>query len=200
MAVFLATGSVLAFLAGSVWVYSWQLPPPERANRQELLRWLVTRDLSVEPAHTRDVLARRLDSEFVDVDWKELSSQMNEEHRRQLWKNLPLLLDLWFVDKFEAYSNSNISQRPAFIDGIVDRMVELSGIDCLSAADSAGNSPSLMRTIAERIAICKKQALPKEREQMGQFTSAIQSRWLIRALSGEIPQQVGQFQPQTIAD
>ena len=194
LAAFLASGFVLAVVAGSVWVflaYGSQLPSPENANRQELLRWLVTRDLGEESAHTREVLARRLDSEFVDVDWVSLNSRMSDEHRGRLWSNLPLLLEPWFMDKLETYNNRNDTQRPAFVDEIIDRMVELGGMDCLRGPSDGGRPPGLMQLFIERAETCKEQARSERRQQMSQFIAAIQTRWLIRALSGDLPQNAG---------
>jgi hypothetical protein len=182
---FLTTGIFLAVVAGSIWVYSSQLPTPENADREELLQWLVTRDLSGESAHTRAVLARRLGSEFVNVDWGGLNGRMTGEYRRRLWQNLPLLLEPWFLDKLAAYNGRAESQRPAYIDGIIDRMVDLSGIDCLRESGASGNAPGLMQLFLERVEIIKKQSPAEKRQQIGDFTAAIQTRWLLRAFSAE---------------
>ena len=200
LATFLGTGFVLAVVVGSVWVYSSRLPSPENANRQELLRWLVTRDLGEESAHTREVLARRLDSEFVDVDWGSLNSQMSDEHRRQLWANLPLLMKPWLMDKLEVYISRDETQRAAFVDDFIDRVIELGGMDRLREPNGGGHSPGLMQLFVERAKTCKEQAGTKRRQQMSQFIAAIQARWIIRALSGDLPQKVGQFQPENGAN
>lgn len=194
LAAFLTTGFVLAVVAGSVWVflaYGSQLPSPENANRQELLRWLVTRDLGEESAHTREVFARRLDSEFVGVDWGSLDSRMSDEHRRRLWANLPLLLQPWFMDKLEAYLNCSDTQRPAFVDGTIDRIIELSGMDCLRATSDGSRPPGLMPLFFERVETYKEQARPERQRQMSQFVAAMQTRWLIRALTNDLPSKAG---------
>ena len=175
----------MAIVVGSAWVYSSQLPDPEHADRDELLRWMVTRDLGQESAHTREVLARRLDSEFVDVDWKGLDGQMSAEHRRQLWENMPLLLEAWFMEKLEVYYRRDASQRQALVDATIDRMVELSGMDCLREKSETQSPPKLKELLIENVEVWKKRAGPEEKQRIGQFFAAIQTRWLIRTFSGD---------------
>ena len=185
--IFLATGLVLAILAGSAWIYSSLLPDPEHADRNELIRWMVTRDLGKESAHTREVLARRLDSEFVGVDWERLDGQMSVEHRRVLWKNLPLLLEPWFMDKLAAYSKCDEAQRQSFVDATIDRMVDLSGMNCLREKSENRPPPKLNQLLTENVEIWKKRAGPEEKQRIGQLYAAIQTRWLIRTFSGNTP-------------
>ncbi len=185
--IFLATGLVLAILVASVWFYSSLLPDPEHANRSELIRWMVTRDLGQESAHTREVLARRLDSEFVDVDWEGLDGQMSVEHRRQLWENLPLLLEPWFMDKLAAYSKCDEAQRQSFVDAMIDHMVDLSGMDCLREKSETRPPPKLSQLLMENVEIWKKRANPEEKQRIGQLHTAIQTRWLMRTFSGNTP-------------
>jgi hypothetical protein len=55
-----------------------RLPDPAVANRDELLRWLVTRDLAMETPQTRLVLIQRLGQEFHSgVDWDALKRKTN---------------------------------------------------------------------------------------------------------------------------
>ena len=185
LATFLAICLLLCIIAGSAWVYSSQLPDPEHANRDELLRWLVTRDMGQESVHTRAVLARRLDSEFVDVDWEGLGEKMSAEHRHQLWKNMPWLLEPWFMDKLDGYDKCNETQRQAYVDGIIDRMSELSGMNCLREKSENNSSPKLTQLLIENVEVWKNQAPPAEKKRIGQFFAAIQTRWLLRSLSGK---------------
>ncbi|MEA1951881.1 MAG: hypothetical protein U9N87_10880, partial [Planctomycetota bacterium] len=131
MTTFLATGLLLTIVVGLAWVYNSRLPDPEHAGCDELVRWMVTRDLRQESAHTRKVLALRLESEFVDVDWQGLDGRMSVEHRRRLWANLPLLLKPWFMNKLDDYNNRDAAERQACIDALIDRMAELSCMNCL---------------------------------------------------------------------
>ena len=179
-ATFLAICLILGIIAGSAWVYSSQLPAPEHANRDELLRWLVTRDLGQESAHTRAVLARRLDSEFVDVDWEKLGEQMSVEHRQRLWENMPCLLEPWFMGKLDGYGQCDEARRQAYVDAIIDRMSELSGMNCLRETSESQSSPKLAELLMENVEQWKKQAPPEKKQRMGEFLAAIQTRWLIR--------------------
>ncbi|MBN2292844.1 MAG: hypothetical protein JXM70_10485 [Pirellulales bacterium] len=184
---FLAIGLFLALLIGSAWVYSSQLPDPEHADRGELIRWMVTRDLRQESPRTREVLALRLEKEFVDVDWEGLGSQMSTEHRRRLWANLPLILEPWFMHKLEDYSNRDANERQQCVDAIIDRMTKLSGMNCLRDQSTDQSVPKLKELMFEQIEVWKKRADPEEKKRIGQFFAAIQARWLIRKLSGDTP-------------
>jgi hypothetical protein len=174
----LATGGVAAAFLFS------GLPDPAVANRDQLLRWLVARDLAKESPETCRVLVRRLDEEFASgVDWESLSDQMSEGHRKQLWKNIPLLFRPWLSEKAAIYARLSQEQRSKFMDKVLKTLAAWQGADRLQAKPSdqgSCDSPrSLLTVFLDQIEACKRNAEPSEREQITQFVLALQMRALM---------------------
>jgi hypothetical protein len=176
--VLLATGGVAAAFLFS------GLPDPAVANRDQLLRWLVARDLSKESPETRLVLVRRLDEEFATgIDWESLAGQMSEGHREQLWKNIPLLFRSWLSEKAATYARLSQTQRSKFMDKVLKTLAAWQGADRLQAKQGSPSSPEAPRTLLmvflDQIEACKRNAEPSDREQITQFVLALQMRALM---------------------
>jgi hypothetical protein len=162
------------------------LPDPAVANREELLRWLVTRDLGQESSKTRLVIVQRLEQEFrAGVDWEALSRQTTEAQRKQLWCNIPLLLGPWLTEKASLYSQLPDAKRIEFIDGVIDSLQAWRGADQLQAPQSA-ETPSAQRRGAvqkmflDQVEECKRSADQQQRDRIAQFVAALQFRFLMR--------------------
>jgi len=161
------------------------LPDPTVADRDELLRWLVTRDLAKESPKTRLVLIQRLEQEFRSgVDWDALNRQTTEAQRKQLWSNIPLLLGPWLNEKASVYSQLPDKQRLQFIDGVIDSLLAWRGADRLQVGHSGGapqsKSRGLVSTFLDQVEECKRNAEPQQRDRISQFLGAIQVRFLMR--------------------
>jgi hypothetical protein len=169
------------------------LADPAVANRDELLRWLVTRDLNEEPATTRQTLARRLEEEFGgEVDWEGLARQLDESQRRRLWDNVLVLLEPWFMDKTDRYFRLAAADRPAYLDRLIDTISAWRGVEALrpASADHAGRSGAqrgLLEALFGQVEEWKKRADPKRREQISQFLLAVTTRSWTRSLQGLTP-------------
>jgi len=173
--------------ATTVVVALWwtRLPDPAVADRDDLLRWLVARDLGAESMETRRVLARRLEEEFgTGIDWEGTGQQLDESQRQQLWNNVLLLLEPWLMDKTNRYFAISAAERPAFLDRLIDMIGVWRGIDslCPQPSDSTGQQGGLLAVLLEQTEQWKQQADPQRSQQIGQFMLAIQSRWLMRSL------------------
>ena len=150
------------------------LPDPAVANRDELLRWMVARDLAKESPETRLVLAQRLEEEFRDgVDWDALNKQTTEAQRKQLWKNIPLLFGPWLSEKAAIYARLSEAQRPKFIDGILDTLSAWRGADRLQVKQSddatSDASRSLLSVFMDQVKACQRNAEPSQRDRISQF-------------------------------
>jgi hypothetical protein len=161
------------------------LPDPAVANREELLRWLVARDLSQQSPETCLVLVRRLEEEFRDgVDWAALDGQLTEPQREQLWKNIPLLFGPWLSDKAAIYARLSNRERPKFMDEIFKTLVAWQGADRLQTkptSDAPSATPrSLLAVFSDQVEATKRNAEPSERERISQFIWALQIRTLMR--------------------
>ena len=81
--IMLLTGVLAAGGVGAWRLLCPPLPRPELADREQLIVWLVTRDLNEEPAPTRRALARRLEEEFRGhVDWEATGRKLSPAQRR----------------------------------------------------------------------------------------------------------------------
>ena len=162
-----------------------RLPDPAVANRDELLRWLVTRDLAEETPQTRLLLIQRLQQEFHSgVDWDALKRKTNEAQRKRLWSNIPLLLGPWISDNASAYSQLPQAKRLQFIDNVIDSLMTWRGAERLQMpkdGDAAqSGSGSLMSVLLDQVEECKRKAEPQERKHISQFLAALQFRFLTR--------------------
>jgi hypothetical protein len=177
-------------LAAAVVGFCWpRLPDPATADRDGLLRWLVTRDLGQEPFETRLVLARRLEEEFSGkIDWAAVGRNLDGQRRDRLWDNVLLLLEPWFADKVDGYFRLQEPQRPAYLDQTLQLIENWKGATALSPEDSAASPqarrPGLIEVVVERIGRWTESVTPQRRQQVREFLLAVQSRWLQAALLG----------------
>ena len=176
-------------VGGGVAAWRWTerpLEPPEKADREELIRWLVTRDLALQPGQTRRALARRLEEEFQgDVDWDAAGRKLNVSQRRQLWANVPWLLEPWLLDKVEGYFGVPDRQRPAYVDRVIDTIVSWRGVEVLRPEGLDQEQPTaLMAVLSQRFDVLRGRSDADRRRQMDQFLFAVQSQWLLRTFGG----------------
>ncbi len=169
-----------------------QLPDPAVADRDGLLRWLVARDLSAESAETRRTLARRLEEEFqtgLDFDAAE---GLSPPQRKQLWDNILVLLEPWFIEKTERYFQLAAAQRTAYLDQVIDTITVWRGADSLrlTQTDGPGARPGpggLLAALLGQVEQWKQRAGPQRRQQMQQLLLAVQMRWLMRGFEQVSP-------------
>jgi hypothetical protein len=162
-----------------------RLPDPAVANHDELLRWLVTRNLAEESPETRLVLIRRLEQEYRGgVDWDALNGQTTEAQRKRLCSNIPLLLGPWLSDRASAYSRLPNAERRQFIDGIIDSLLAWRGAGQLQGekdGSAAQSGPAgLLSAILRQVEECRREAEPQQRHRISQFLAALQLRFLTR--------------------
>ena len=111
----LAWGVVLVVLgtavAGGYYMIT-RLPPPAACSKEQLLRWLVLRDLSTASPRTRSALVDRLQTEILrDPNVVEGASSLTPSQSRQLHKNVKLLQHVWFVDRVDQYHQLPVCRR-----------------------------------------------------------------------------------------
>ena len=172
--------------AGFLMVYS-PLPDPSVANRQELLRWLVLRDLSKESTEIRQAILGRVDAEFERVDDLCVTIENLDDSRRQmLWHNVTILLEPWLLSKVERYSQLPDSRKIEYIDRFLDRaeLWENVGSSCLRNREDPArkDGSSVSKLVMDQIQQCSKHAEPEQRRQIAAFMAAVQARWLWRQL------------------
>ena len=81
---------VAAALGGAIPFFYPCLPDPAKANRQELLQWLIAKDIAKETPATQLALAGRLEIEFGSgVDWAAFQGKLDAPQRKLLLQNIP---------------------------------------------------------------------------------------------------------------
>ena len=171
-----------------------RLADPATADREGLLRWLVTRDLAQESPQIRQTLARRLDHEFggdESFDWQAVAKRLDETQIVTLSKNVPLVIEPWFVDRADEFARLPKAERTAFLDRVIEKVRLWATAGTLKPASQAKSSSksslsgaSLLPMLMERLEAWKQQAEPDQRQRMMEFVGAIQFRWLQRSLFG----------------
>ncbi|MGA2258784.1 MAG: hypothetical protein ABSG53_29305, partial [Thermoguttaceae bacterium] len=172
--------------AGFLMIYS-PLPDPSVATRQQLFQWLVLRDLSQEPVEIRQKILLRLDTEFGrSGDMDSTIENLEDSHRQTLWHNVTVLFEPWLLSKVQQYSQLPGSQKTEYIDCFLDRAELWNQVGAACLKNSASQGPkggsSVTKLIMEQIQQCSNRAAPEQRQQIGAFMVAAQSRWLWRQL------------------
>jgi len=176
------------------------LPHPAEADSGQVIRWLVTRDLSRESPEIRRALVVRLEElgrqSDRPVDWGKADERLNDTYRRRLFSNVPLLLEVWLAMKCEGYHALAPTQRPAYADRLLDAIDSWRAIDTLrpKSADMlapAAAVPSVdappdrfvdlfFRTLQQ----WRAQAEPQQRRRIDEFLLTVQTRWFLRQFHG----------------
>jgi hypothetical protein len=189
----LLVGLLAVGVVASIGAWQARLPDPAVADRDQLLRWLVLRDLDKESAQTRQTLARRLEEEFsADVDWHVISSQLDNAKRKHVWQNILLLLQTWFVEKADRYCNLANDQRTAYLDRLLDTAAAWQDAEIIRPQEdksprSVTGRNGLLGVLLEQTQ--RDNASPEQHDQVNQLLLAMQIRWLTRQPAAPATQQ-----------
>ena len=175
----------IALVAGSYWMSMIQLPSPERADREDVVRWLVLRDLRHETTETRTALLRRVEEEFGGgFDSGELGQQLDERYRDRLWTNFLVLLETWYSNQVDGYLATGPSERLAFLDETIAQIEGWKGLAALGP-NGDGGSPTgdtMLSLFGQQIRLWKEEASPQRRREITEFDTSLRARWLVHAL------------------
>ena len=174
-----------AAVTATAWYYP-RLPDPARANRRELIGWLVTRDLEHVSPTTRTVLARRLEEEFSgEVDWGATAAELTGPQRRRLYENVGRLVGPWLQDSARRYAELPTAERRGYLNGLIDTLQQWQGLEALAPGDSPGGSapPGLVATARRQLDVMQEEGSEADRRQVREFVTALQTRWFFRELS-----------------
>lgn len=179
---------VTAVIGGTIPFFYRDLPEPAKANRQELLRWLITKDLAKEPPERVLALGERLEAEFASgVDWSKYQSKLDEAQRKQLFQNIPYILRPWIVKKAEAYSQIAKDQKSAFLDRLLDTLEVWRGVEKLLPSSTAAGkepakSPKLLTILMQEMDKIQKESPDLQQKQVGKFWADVQMQWFLRSI------------------
>jgi hypothetical protein len=166
-----------AVTAGVIWVTA--LPHPRDASRDQLVHWLVLRDLRTEPAELRLALVRRLEEEFGEnVDWDGVSEQLTQSQQQRVRDNLIVLLRPWFMDKLDGYLSLSMNEKVPYVDKLLDTITAWRGVDTLQTGADTDGKQKLFEIFMQRAVLWQKEAKPLRAEQIGDFMLAIQIRYV----------------------
>ncbi len=182
-----------AAITAAVWYYP-RLPDPARANRRDLIRWLVTRDLDQVPMATREVLAIRLEEEFSgEIDWNATASELTDRHRQRLCENVGRLVGPWMRQKAVHYAELPPEERGLYLDRLVDTLEHWQGLDALAPKSDAGSptQAGLMDTARRQLDVLGEQGSTAEQRELKEFVAALQVRWAMRELSERFGRAAG---------
>jgi hypothetical protein len=177
--------------AGLYYVYA-PLPDPSQATTEQLFRWLVTRDLSQEPASVQQAIVHRIDSDLGQTsDLAGSIAQLDASRRAMLWTNIGMLLSPWLLEKVDEYAKLPPAEQPAYLDRFLDRVDQWSKIgaacqqsgSAITAKSDAKPDGSLNKLIADSIAECSRHVEPAQQKRIAAFMKAVQGRWIVRQFS-----------------
>jgi hypothetical protein len=176
---------VAAAVGGAIPFFYRELPDPAKANREELLRWLITKDIAKETPATQLALADRLETEFGSgVDWTAYQGKLEEPQRRQLLQNIPSVLRPWILEKADAYGRLSTDRQAAFLDRLIDTLEVWQGIEKLlpQPTTNAKNPPTLATMMMQEIERLQKEAPAAQQKPLGQLWTDVQMRWFLRSI------------------
>lgn len=175
--------------AGLFMVYA-PLGDPASATPEQLLRWLVTRDLSKEPAALQQAFVHRVEDELGQPDdltaLTTTVAELDESRRAMLWNNIGVLLSPWLMEKADQYAQLPAAEQNAYLDRFLDSVEQWSKIGeaCLKSGGEGKKAEGPLSTlIADRVAECSRRAEPAQRKRISSFMAAVQARWIWRNLS-----------------
>ncbi len=174
---------LLAAAGGGLWVHQFVLPDPAHATREQLVRWLVTRDLGQEPPETCVALAKRLEEELTaGVDLGDWDGHLDEPYRQRALANAPYLLRAFLEAKADAYHRLPVSQRLGFLDSLLATLGKWREFEAKLPPEEWSSGPSAMDLLRREYQSIQTTAGPDQAQRVREFFTALQARWLTNRL------------------
>lgn len=176
----------IALVASFYWMSVIRLPCPEKADREDVVRWLVLRDLRHETIETRTALLRRVEEEFgADFDPAEVGQQLDARYRDRLWTNILTLLETWYSNRVDGYLLTAPSERTAFLDETIAQIEawkDLAALRPTVDTDCSTGEAGMLALFGQEIGLWKEKASLQRRREMTEFDTSLRARWLVHAL------------------
>lgn len=181
----LVISAVVLVAVGAVWYQQTRLPHPSEADSEQLLRWMVLRDLREEPAELRCVLACRLEEEFGGkaVDWDGVSERLSNSSRGRASENFLTLLRPWLSHKLAEYEGLAPKDRLGHLDRVLDIRATLEQGAAKMDAAPAEDERRLVERAQEEIERWRDEASTAERGSITQYLVSLETRRLTRPVS-----------------
>lgn len=178
----------VAVLGAGYLLSEMHLPDPAVADRQDLLKWLVLRDLRTETPEIRRSLVERLQKEMKgDLELSARSGGLDAGRKDRVWSNILVLAETWYSRTVDCYSGAPPSERTACLDRAIDEILQWKDITSIqpgepSAQDPTDRGASALKLFTQRVNIWKENASPQRRREIEDFDTALRARWLLRIL------------------
>ena len=145
------------------------LPSPTDSTRSQLARWLVSKNVELEPPHVRLQLIDRLQSEFLG-GWNPAPSRLplTASQHSQLNANIRELKYQWFTARCYQFEALSTEERDAFLDAQIAFISKLQTLPAESSSES----------FFEEIDRWRKRTHETQRPAVDQAISAAVLRWL----------------------
>ena len=187
------TVCLLAALFGggglTAWSYwSWRLPDhPDQANREQLFRWLVFREVENEPRSVQVALVNRLEEELRDGLEDQNQVALSETYQQRLNRNILCLKKAWFDDRVDRYQECPPKQRSDYLSRQIETVQIWSEID-LGGDDPEANRHAFTMQFFDDVERWIAEASPPRQAIMTQTVRDGMSCWLAtRDLQQEPP-------------
>lgn len=168
--------ALAAASAGAGWYYFlYQLPHPRDADKSQLFRWLVQREIVDEPYEIQVALIDRLEAELPDVsELDDATSQLDGHQREQLSRNFRQLKRVWFTTRADRFAACPENERANFLARQLRTIHSVSAI----LAQEGASSPNLMSGFFDDIQRWMEEAGADQRQRMAEVVEAAVVYWL----------------------
>jgi hypothetical protein len=161
------------------------LPDPEKADQQQLLHWLVLRDLGQESPARQLTLALRLESEFGEgVDWSKFKGKLSLEQIDRLIANIPHVLRPWILEKSVIYEKSPDDRRLASLDQVIATLEVWQGVETLlpPKSETDGNKTELKTILTGEMNRLLAQLPKDQKKTVEKFWGDLKMRWVLKKM------------------
>ncbi len=144
--------AAIALVLALVYSYFIRLPHPSQANRQQLLRWLVERDLAQEPDDIQVALVDRLEEELAaGLEVSGQTGSLTADQRTRIQDNLRHLKRAWFRSRVERYQACQPTERMPFLEKQIAAVAQWAEIEASINTDGSGQNNASISAFFEDI-------------------------------------------------
>jgi len=159
--------ALLAVIAIAAWYFmAMQLPHPSEANRAQLFRWLVLRDVSRQPEDIQFALVDRLEEELaIGISAADSVSSLTDTQRQRVQKNVDFLKHVWFKNRVVQYHALEPTDRMSFLKKQLETIANWSTVE-LSPPTGKGSTSDTTQSFFNEIEAWIIKADGQEKRQM----------------------------------
>jgi len=135
--------ALVAVIAFVIWYFmAMQLPHPSEANREQLFRWLVLRDVSRQPKDVQVALVDRLEEELSKgINAADGVRSLTDAQRQLVQMNIDFLKHVWFKTRVAQYHKLAPAGRLGFLKEQLQTIANWSTVEITApGSESGGNN------------------------------------------------------------